>query len=65
MVETLVMAEWDPSRAIVWAGTIADEPQRLTTLRTTLELWSLRDPSAADAARQSLPAADQQALATP
>ena len=65
MVDSLVLAEWDPSRAIVWAGTIADKPHRLTTLRTTLELWSLRDPAAADAARQLLPTADQQALATP
>jgi hypothetical protein len=64
-VDSLIGQEWDPERAVVWAGTIGDAAQRLTSLRTTLEIWSLRDPAAAQTARQSLSAEDQQALTNP
>ena len=65
MVDLLVTREWDPSRALTWAESISDEQQRLTSLRTTLGIWSLRDPDDAAAAWQSLPPTDQQALSTP
>lgn len=65
MVSTLTLRDWDPERAVVWAGTIGDEAQRLASLRTSLELWSLRDPAAAQTALQLLSPADQQALTTP
>lgn len=61
---SLVMGDWDPDRAVTWAASIGDVAMRQATLRSTVSLWTMRDPAAAAAAVANLPPADQAALQT-